>query len=238
MIPPDEQITKEQAIQRVKEITIATSDSYIENYEDEIRYSHEQEKLSLWIIGLIIGIELFMLSRLEKDDFSTWISVILACLISGVTCWAGVQGLFTKLKKTRLISKYLDTITSYRYQKSNILLNLNSNTGTRIALLEDLSSGLLVDKIFKFEYVERKPYVFEERTLQDIERLKKAESNRATYLEAKKRIQQEHKLLAEEYKQSTNYDKNYLENSHKSPSTLIIIQVALTTIYYIYLTYQ
>ena len=194
-----ERISREEGEKRVNEIIPKISDTYIMNYENEIRFIHEKEKLSLWIIGLSIGIEFFLLSKLEKQDLGTWTSIILFSIISALAAFNGMYGLLTKLKKSRLVGHYLDMITSYEYQKSDLMLQMKHEPKSRDLLMEDYINAKLHDNVLKQNYTKRK-------------------------VDAKNFVIED--------------ARNFVERSDNLPSTILVIQVILTTAFYIYLTYQ
>lgn len=167
MIENEHHVSKSEALEIIREITISVTEAYMDNYEYEIRYTEEQGKLSIWIIGLSIAIELLLLNRLENGDFkSLTIIILFSCITTIVAINAGI-GLFTKLKKMRLISHYLDTLASYKYQKNDILLQLRIGDDLKERLLKDAESGTLHDNILNLKYTKRQTEIAGEQVVRD-----------------------------------------------------------------------
>lgn len=197
--PEYESLTKEEGTKRVLEIIPEISDVYIMTYENELRYVQEKGKLSIWIVGISVTLELIFLNKLEKQDFGTWTSVILFAIISSIATINAGYGLFVKIKKTRLVSHYLQMITGYGYQKSDLMLKMEHESKWREKLLDDYANAKLHNNILNLNYTERKP-------------------------------ETEIGIIRE--------SASFLDQSENTPSTLLVIQTALTIAFYIYLTYQ
>ncbi|ABG59684.1 hypothetical protein CHU_2428 [Cytophaga hutchinsonii ATCC 33406] len=69
-------------IEKLEKIICQTSDTYIKDYESKIKHIQEKSKLSLWIIGLSIGMELFTLNKLKSEDISDCFNFLLIIVIA------------------------------------------------------------------------------------------------------------------------------------------------------------
>jgi magnesium-transporting ATPase (P-type) len=121
------QLTNEQfqqATSKIEKITNQMTETYIRYYETEIKFIQEKAKLSLWIIGLSIGMELFVLNKIEVGVLSNFFNAILFYSIGAIFMINAFIGLLLRLKQTRLLNHLLSIQTQYDYQCTNILLNL------------------------------------------------------------------------------------------------------------------
>jgi hypothetical protein len=147
--------TKE-TFERIEKTFVQVSDTYIRHYESEIKYTQEKAKLSLWIISLSVGLELFILNKMNKGDLVSIVNKCLFISVSIIFLINAFLGLLTRLKQTRMVNHFLQIITLYDYQKTKILLNLNDVSDIGKALIKDFSEGKAMDKINNLEYINEK----------------------------------------------------------------------------------
>jgi|GEM_PF-4364441 hypothetical protein len=147
--------TKE-AFERFEKIIVQVSDTYIRHCESEIKYTQEKAKLSLWIISLSFGLELFILNKMNKADLVSIVNKSLFIGASIIFLINAFLGLLTRLKQTRMVNHFLQVITLYDYQKTKILLNLNEESDIGKAIIKDFSEGKATDKINNLEYINEK----------------------------------------------------------------------------------
>src|ERR1022692_1917608 len=88
-------VTVVEAFTEIEKITREISDTYIRHHESEIKYTQEKAKLTLWIIGLSIGIELFILNKLDKHEINSIYKSSLLIIISFVFVFNAFLGLLT-----------------------------------------------------------------------------------------------------------------------------------------------
>lgn len=150
-------LTQEQYIQatsKIEKITVQMTDTYIRHYETEIKFIQEKAKLSLWIIGLSIGMELFVLNRIELGVLSNCLNAILFYSIGATFVINAFIGLLLRLKQARLMNHLLSVQTQYDYQRAQILLNLEPDCKLQPILIKDIENGVFSDKILNIKYIE------------------------------------------------------------------------------------
>lgn len=151
-----ERITKTEAFEEIGKISAQISDTYIRHYETEIKFIQEKSKLTLWIIGLSIGTQLFLMNKVKTENLDSLSAKILLGIITFLLLTNCVYGLLTRLKQTRLMNHLLSIATAYDYQKTSILLNLKSTSEIGRQLLKDFEEGIGTDKINDLEYENEK----------------------------------------------------------------------------------
>lgn len=140
----------------LKEFVEQISDTYIREYEAEVKFTEEKTKLILWIIGLSIGMELFVLSKVESKDLkSTW-NMALFIALSAFFLVNALLGLVHRLKHTRMYSYFLTVICHYDHQKTLLLLNLDPDTDFGKRIITDCGDGTVGRKIKDLEYINQK----------------------------------------------------------------------------------
>ncbi|MFT6502947.1 MAG: hypothetical protein ACJASQ_003079 [Crocinitomicaceae bacterium] len=194
-----DQVPDENYMSWVKEIISSASDNFLRHYENEIRVTQEQGKLSLWITGISIALEFFFLYTLNKSDFDFW-TIILFSIITAMAAFNGGVGLYIQLTKVKLIDYYLDYINAYDYQKNQLLLELKrSNSITAIMVRQDFKSENGTKKLGNLGYYDEKP----DHNTDNFEKKRK-----------------------------------FLRNSSKWPTILLIVQVVLCAILFVYINYN
>lgn len=151
------QLTQEQykeATTKIEKITNQMTETYIRHYETEIKFIQEKAKLSLWIIGLSIGMELFVLNKIEVGVLSNCFNAILFYTIGAIFVVNAFLGLLLRLKQTRLMNHLLSVQTQYDYQRTKILLNLEPDCKLLPELIKDFKDGSFSDKIMNIKYIE------------------------------------------------------------------------------------
>ena len=150
-------LTQEQFIQatsKIEKITNQMTDTYIRHFETEIKFIQEKAKLSLWIIGLSIGMELFVLNKIDVGVLSNFFNAILFYTIGAIFVINAFIGLLLRLKQTRLMNHLLSVQTQYDYQRTKILLNLEPDCELLPELLKDFQDGSISDKIMNIKYID------------------------------------------------------------------------------------
>lgn len=150
------QLTQEQftqATSKIEKITNQMTETYIRHYETEIKFIQEKAKLSLWIIGLSIGMQLFVLNKIDVGVLSNCFNAILFYTIGIVFVFNAFIGLMIRLKQTRLMNHLLSVQTQYDYQRTNILLNLEPDCKLLPELIKDFQEGSFSDKIMNIKYI-------------------------------------------------------------------------------------
>lgn len=150
------QLTQEQFLQvtsKIEKITNQMTETYIRHFETEIKFIQEKAKLSLWIIGLSIGMELFVLNKIDVGVLSNCFNAILFYTIGIVFVFNAFIGLMIRLKQTRLMNHLLSVQTQYDYQRTNILLNLEPDCKLLPELIKDFQEGSFSDKIMNIKYI-------------------------------------------------------------------------------------
>lgn len=143
-----------QATSKIEKITNQMTETYIRHYETEIKFIQEKAKLSLWIIGLSIGIELFVLNKIEAGVLSNCFNAILFYSIGAIFLLNAFFGLLLRLKQTRLMNHLLSVQTQYDYQRTAILLNLEPDCKLLPELIKDFENGDFSSKIMNIKYIE------------------------------------------------------------------------------------
>lgn len=150
----DEQIPIE--FDKLSQIFYSTSDSYIRHFESDIRYIEEKSKLTLWIIGLSIGMEIFVLNKIDRDSFTST-PIIITSILSGlffvINCF---YGLLLRIKLMRLISHHLQVITFYDHQKLHFEINFQKGSQFSHLIINDFSEGIVIQKICDLDYIKKK----------------------------------------------------------------------------------
>lgn len=150
------QLTQEQfkeATSKIEKITNQMTETYIRHFETEIKFIQEKAKLSLWIIGLSIGMQLFVLNKIDVGVLSNCFNAILFYTIGIVFVFNAFIGLMIRLKQTRLMNHLLSVQTQYDYQRTNILLNLEPDCKLLPELIKDFQEGSFSDKIMNIKYI-------------------------------------------------------------------------------------
>lgn len=150
-------LTQEQFLQatlKIEKITNQITETYIRHYETEIKFIQEKAKLSLWIIGMSIGMQLFVLNKIETGILNNCLNAILFYAIGIVFIVNALIGLLLRLKQTRVMNHLLSIQTQYDYQRTNILLNLEPDCKLMPELIKDFQNGEFSDKIMNIEYIE------------------------------------------------------------------------------------
>lgn len=150
------QLTQEQFLQvtsKIEKITNQMTETYIRHFETEIKFIQEKAKLSLWIIGLSIGMQLFVLNKIDVGVLSNCFNAILFYTIGIVFVFNAFIGLMIRLKQTRLMNHLLSVQTQYDYQRTNILLNLEPDCKLLPELIKDFQEGSFSDKIMNIKYI-------------------------------------------------------------------------------------
>lgn len=129
------------------------TETYIRHFETEIKFIQEKAKLSLWIIGLSIGMQLFVLNKIDVGVLSNCFNAILFYTIGIVFVFNAFIGLMIRLKQTRLMNHLLSVQTQYDYQRTNILLNLEPDCKLLPELIKDFQEGSFSDKIMNIKYI-------------------------------------------------------------------------------------
>lgn len=150
-----EQNPNEKIFKEIQEIVDKRTDTYIYDYEAGIKSAKEKANLTIWIIGLSISLEVFLLSNWKRINFDSYISLILFIVISGIFLYNGAYALLLRIKQTRLIQHYLETQTCYNYQKTNILLKKNAKSHLAQVLINDHSNDNLSKNLINLEYVDK-----------------------------------------------------------------------------------
>jgi len=145
-------MTESEAFKEIDKISTQTSDTYIRHYETEIKFLQEKAKLSLWIIGLSIGIELFLINKINSENLDSLPAKIFLGIISLLFLTNCLYGLLIRLKQTRLMNHLLSITTTYDYQKTRILLNLKDASELGKQLLKDFKEGIGTNKLMNLEY--------------------------------------------------------------------------------------
>lgn len=151
------QLTQEQfkeATSKIEKITNQMTETYIRHYETEIKFIQEKAKLSLWIIGLSIGMELFVLNKIDLGVLSNCFNAILFYIIGAIFVINAFLGLMLRLKQTRLMNHLLSVQTQYDYQRTNIVLNLEPDCKLLPVLIKDFEDGSFSDKVMNIKYIE------------------------------------------------------------------------------------
>lgn len=149
-------ITEAKAFEEIEKISTHISDTYIRHYETEVKFLQEKAKLTLWIIGLSIGMELFLINKIKPENIDSLSAKIFLGVISSLFLVNCLYGLLTRLKQTRLMNHLLSIVTTYDYQKTRILLNLKNTSELGIQLLKDFEEGDGTNKIKDLEYENQK----------------------------------------------------------------------------------
>lgn len=140
--------------EKMEELITQTTDTYIRHFESEIKYVQEKSKLSLWIIGLSIGMELFVLNKLEARDMLSFRNRCLLGITGSIFLINSFLGLNIRLKQTRLYSYFLKIITFYDYQRTKIALNMNPSLPLAQEIMQDFSEGKAIEKIKNLVYID------------------------------------------------------------------------------------
>lgn len=149
-------MTGKEAFEEIEKICIQTSDTYIRHYETEVKFLQEKAKLSLWIIGLSIGMELFLVNKIKSENLNSLSAKIFIGVISLLFLISCLYGLLIRLKQTRLMNHLLSISTTYDYQKIRILLNLKNTSELGKQLLKDFGEGTGTYKLKDLEYENQK----------------------------------------------------------------------------------
>ena len=149
-------MTEEEAFKEIEKISTQTSDTYIRHYETEVKFLQEKAKLTLWIIGLSIGMELFLINKIKPQNLNELSAKIFLGVISSLFIINCLYGLLTRLKQTRLMNHLLSIATTYDYQKTRILLNLKVTSDIGKQLLKDFGEGTGTNKLKDLEYENQK----------------------------------------------------------------------------------
>jgi hypothetical protein len=149
-------MTEEEAFKEIEKISTQTSDTYIRHYETEVKFLQEKAKLTLWIIGLSIAMELFLINKIKPENLDGISSKIFFGVISSLFIINCLYGLLTRLKQTRLMNHLLSIATSYDYQKTEIILNLKNTSELGKLLLKDFGEGIGTNKLKDLEYKNQK----------------------------------------------------------------------------------
>jgi hypothetical protein len=163
-------------VEHLKQIIIQTSDTYIRHYESELKVTQEKAKLSLWIIGLSIGIELFVLNKVERSILGNTLSVTLFLSVTLIFLFNALFGLLIRLKQTRLFSHFHTVITMYDYQKNTILLNANEPEGLWQQIIVDFEKGEALNKLNNLEYINEKETKHDKLSSNDLNFLLRSEN--------------------------------------------------------------
>lgn len=169
-------------IEKLEKIIGQTSDTYIRHYESEIKYIQEKSKLSLWIVGLSIGMELFVLNKLKSDDISNCFNILLLIVITLIFVINSFLGLLIRIKQTRLYSHFLKMITLYDYQKTQIILNLDKSISLGQQVITDFSNEIAINKLKDLEYIGEAKEKNDPIALSDMDFLYKSDSSTSILL--------------------------------------------------------
>lgn len=143
-----------QAKKKIETITDQMTETYIRHFETELKFIQEKAKLSLWIISLSIGMELFLLNKLGSNIFDNIVVHVLFYLIGATFLVNAFIGLLLRLKQTRLMNHLLSVQTQYDYQRTKIFLNLEPESKLLLELIRDFKSGKFSEKLMNIKYIE------------------------------------------------------------------------------------
>lgn len=175
-------MTRVTTIDRLENIISQTTDTYIRHYESEIKCIQEKSNLSLWIIGLSIGIELFVLNKIESKDILSNYNIFLLISTGLFFLINSFLGLIIRIKQTRVYSHFLRIITYYDYQKTQIILNLDNSIKLGEQVISDFSKGTAIDKLKDLEYIDQKKEKYEPISQADILFLHRSENKPSIFL--------------------------------------------------------
>ncbi len=128
------------------------SDTHIKHYEAEIKYVEEQTRLSLWLLGLSLGLEFFVLNKITdlgilSNSGRWWFYGNSVVFLLNMAI-----GLSMRIKQTKVQQAYLQISVLFDSQKADMLNQVKLGGQYTKEYVADFKREMLFNKIAGLKY--------------------------------------------------------------------------------------